>query len=207
MRLGLSVVVLLGCTGLLTPSPFAGDVNLRVSLRGSGPTATHDAEVLRRRFQEVSVEAVLLPIGDDELSMSLSGVAGEQIIAPLIARGVVELRFSDGQVLTNDEIKTASTEVTEFGPSVWVVFTPAGEEHLCEWSESSIGEKLEIRVDDEVLSSPVIREKICGGKAQISMGGMRAPEEMLIEATSLATNLRLEPLSSTWTLESVERGP
>lgn len=205
MRFGLPVVLLLGCTGLFTPNPFAGNVDLKVSLRGSGPMATHDAEVLRRRLQEVSVEGVLLPIGEDELSMSLSGVAGEQVIAPLIARRVLELRFSDGHVITNDEIKTASTEVTEFGPSVWVVLTPAGKEHLCEWSESSIGEKLEIRVDAEVVSTPVIQEKICVGKAQISMGGMRASEEMFVEATSLAISLRFEPLSSTWTVESVER--
>ena len=63
-------------------------------------------------------------------------------------------------------------------------FDPDSARILAELTAASIGRKLEIRVDGEVVSEPVIREPILGGSIVIS-GSMTAQE-----AGRLAMRLR-----------------
>ncbi|NUN12733.1 MAG: protein translocase subunit SecD [Myxococcales bacterium] len=51
------------------------------------------------------------------------------------------------------------------------------------------GKNMAIMLDDDVNSAPTIREPIRGGRARITMGGNRSPNEILTDARALVTVL------------------
>lgn len=78
---------------------------------------------------------------------------------------------------------------TQGEPYVSLEFDAVGARQFEEVTEKNTGEYMAIMLDDEVNSAPVIKERIGGGRAKISMGGSRHPREILAEAQSLTTVL------------------
>jgi preprotein translocase subunit SecD len=78
---------------------------------------------------------------------------------------------------------------TQGEPYVSLEFDALGAKQFEEVTEKNTGEHMAIMLDDEVNSAPVIKERIGGGRAKISMGGSRHPREILAEAQSLTTVL------------------
>lgn len=74
-------------------------------------------------------------------------------------------------------------------PLVSLQFNNLGSELFAKITRENIGRRLAIFVDGEIVSMPVIREEITGGKATIS-GGFSGPEG-LKEARNLVNNLNL----------------
>jgi len=73
-------------------------------------------------------------------------------------------------------------------PYVSLNFTSNGGRLFGELTEEHVGEFLAILLDDDINSAPVIKEKIAGGSAQITLGAGN-PSEQLKEAQSLVTVL------------------
>jgi preprotein translocase subunit SecD len=53
-------------------------------------------------------------------------------------------------------------------PQIDVTFTPEGTKRFAEVSRQSINKRLAIMIDGQIVSAPVIRSEIPGGKAMIS---------------------------------------
>ena len=78
---------------------------------------------------------------------------------------------------------------TQGEPYVSLEFDSVGARLFEEVTEKNTGEYMAIMLDDEVNSAPVIRERIGGGRAKITLGGARHPREVLKEAQALVTVL------------------
>ena len=92
--------------------------------------------------------------------------------------------------VTGDHLTRAMTLFeTQGEPYVSIEFDAIGARQFEGVTEKYVGEYMAIMLDDEVSSAPVIKERIGGGRAKISMGGSRHPQEVLKEAQSLVTVL------------------
>lgn len=106
--------------------------------------------------------------------------------------------------LTGRDVAEASVGFNDWGEAyVSVEFTPAGGARFGEETGKHVDRNLAIIVDGEVVSAPVIREPITGGRAQITLGAGK-PQELQEEARSLAARLSSGYLGVDLSVSSVE---
>ena len=74
-------------------------------------------------------------------------------------------------------------------PRVSLVFDEAGAVAFADLSEALVQRLLAIVLDGRVLSAPKVMERIDGGRAQITLGAGRPPQELFEEARGLAAVL------------------
>ena len=79
------------------------------------------------------------------------------------------------------------------GVVVHMSFKPRGSTKFCEMTSANVGKQFAILLDDKIMSAPSIRTSICGGRAQIEMGGSLDPER---EANNLSLVLRTGSLNA-----------
>jgi SecD/SecF fusion protein len=92
-------------------------------------------------------------------------------------------------LMTGDMVKNAVVRIGDFNePYVSLDLTDRGGRVFGQVTEKSVGQRLAIVLDDVVRSAPVIRERILGGRAQISGNFTHA------EASDLAIVLRVGAL-------------
>ncbi len=94
--------------------------------------------------------------------------------------------------LTGEFINDARVAVDQRDrrPFVSLTFDAAGAGIFCELTTEHVKKRMGIQLDDVVNSAPVINEPICGGRAQITMGGnFRSQQELFDEARDLVTVL------------------
>jgi len=92
--------------------------------------------------------------------------------------------------VTGDHLTRAMVLFENQGePYVSLEFDAIGAKQFETVTEENTGEYMAIMLDDEVNSAPVIKERIGGGRAKISLGGNRPRQEILKEAQSLVTVL------------------
>ncbi len=192
----------LACTGFGASGPFSGDGGLELVLEGSSETADVDAPVLAARFEDVGVDATAEVLAPNQVELKLQGIDVSLDRSALLARSVVEIRFPNGEVLSNDAIADAEAATSEYNqmPLVQLTLTDSGGKQFCTLSGQSVGEVVAIHLDGQVLSEPIVQEAICGGRIQITMGGPETFEHLMHEANGLASALRTDPLASEWTL-------
>lgn len=92
--------------------------------------------------------------------------------------------------VTGDHLTQAMVQFETTGePSVSIEFDSQGARAFEQVTAANVGEYMAIMLDEEVNSAPVIKEKIGGGRARISLGGARAANEILADAQALVTVL------------------
>ncbi len=94
--------------------------------------------------------------------------------------------------LTGDYITDASTNQDQqnFGQYyVSMTFSPAGADRFEEVTGANVNRRFAVILDDLIDSAPVIKQKIAGGRAQITMGS-GDPEKQLHDARQLELVLR-----------------
>jgi len=75
-------------------------------------------------------------------------------------------------------------------PFVSLTFDGTGATLFCDLTTDNVKKRMAIMLDDAVNSAPVINEPICGGRAQITLGGLfRTSQELFDEARDLVTVL------------------
>ncbi|MFK7928870.1 MAG: protein translocase subunit SecD, partial [Myxococcota bacterium] len=90
-------------------------------------------------------------------------------------------------------------------PNVSLEFKPAGTTTFCDFTTVHVDDRFAIILDGEVQSAPSINERICGGRAQITMGQSM---EAQAEAKALAVVLRTGSLNAPVQVGSVRQiGP
>lgn len=83
--------------------------------------------------------------------------------------------ISGDVVLSNADISSAKVASGPNGPLIEIVFTKAGAEKFATVTENNIRNPLGILVDGQLISAPIVMDRIVGGKAQI--WGSFSPEE------------------------------
>ncbi len=92
--------------------------------------------------------------------------------------------------VTGEHLTRAMASFDQQGkPFVSVEFDSTGARQFAKVTEKNVGEYMAIMLDNQVYSAPVIKERIPGGRARITMGGARPPREVLKDAQSLVTVL------------------
>jgi len=110
-------------------------------------------------------------------------------------------------VLTGQDVAGADVQFdpTTQQPGVSLEFKPAGASVFCDFTGQHVKDRFAIILDGHVESAPSINERICGGRARISMGtAVNASEE----AKALAVVLRTGSLNAPVSIGSVRQiGP
>ena len=76
--------------------------------------------------------------------------------------------ISDDVVLSNVDVDSARVVSGSIGPEIEIVFTKAGAERFATATENNINKPLGILIDNQLISAPVVMDKITGGKAIIT---------------------------------------
>lgn len=107
-------------------------------------------------------------------------------------------------LLTGADLRRADVVHTPYGPAVSIHLTPEGAVRFGEATGAAVGRKAAIVLDGEVLSAPVIQERIDGGRVQITMGA--GSSDAVEFSRVLASSLRVGALDGTWVVEE-QRAP
>ena len=76
--------------------------------------------------------------------------------------------ISDNVVLSNVDVKSARVVSGPIGPQVEITFTMKGAERFEAVTENNIRKPLGILIDGQLISAPIVMDKISGGKALIA---------------------------------------
>ncbi len=107
--------------------------------------------------------------------------------------------------LTGDQVTKAVVHKDEaLGYVVNLSFSGEGAKALGLLTEAIVGRKLAIMLDNEVLSAPVVREAITGGKAMVYMGGFGSGEAEEARAKRIASLITSGRSGSALKLVSLE---
>jgi preprotein translocase subunit SecD len=112
--------------------------------------------------------------------------------------------------VTGDDLADASVQIDqqENTPYVALEFTPRGAESFERITSRNVQKRFAIVLDDRVDSAPVIKQRIAGGRAQITLGGYKSYNELLKEAGDLVVVLRAGALPAPITPVNEQRvGP
>ena len=117
--------------------------------------------------------------GKDRVIVELPGVKNTDEAIDIIGK-IAQLTFAEtgteeepGLVptnLTGADLESADVvfDQTTGKPTVLIKFDPEGAKKFEEITEKNVGKPLPILLDSDVVSAPVVQEKIAGGSAQIS---------------------------------------
>jgi preprotein translocase subunit SecD len=100
-----------------------------------------------------------------------------------------EYLFAEAKV-SGDHLTRAQVFYKESGePYVSLEFNSLGAKMFEEVTAAHVNDYMAVMLDEDINSAPVIKERIGGGRAQITLGGSRSPQELLAEAQSMVTVL------------------
>jgi preprotein translocase subunit SecD len=129
------------------------------------------------------------------------GVAADRVLArqaPLELGGPeMHVVLLGGPELTNDHIAGSVSGTDDYTgePRVIVTLTAEGKQLFLDLSTRTVGRRIAIALDGEVVSAPVVREPIPGGVIQISLGSAGSFEESSARTEVLAAQLGATALS------------
>lgn len=136
-------------------------IEKRVNLFG-----VSESSVLRSSFGGNERIVVELPgIDDLDSAKQLVGKTAQLVFAEV--KGENELASTD---LTGSDLRSARVayDTVSGAPVISIEFTDEGSRKFEELTGRNVGKPIPIVLDDQIISAPVVNEKIIGGKAQIS---------------------------------------
>lgn len=110
-------------------------------------------------------------------------------------------------ILTGDHVADAEVLWDERTgrPEVNLVFSAEGAETFARVTRENIGRRLAIVLNGDVTSAPVIMSEISGGRARITLGGLKGPLQLQMEAQELAAQLKARNLPAKVILARTEQ--
>ena len=124
------------------------------------------SKVLQRRLTLLGIAESSIVVEGETLNLTISTSKGPSQSLDLITRiGRVDLAVND-QVL----IEAEEFEHFDLRPrgEIHVALSEAGKRKLATWTSENIGQALPLRLDGEILMSPIVKEPIRDGKVLIS---------------------------------------
>ncbi|HEY8486938.1 MAG TPA: protein translocase subunit SecD [Limnochordales bacterium] len=182
-RLLVTVAVVLVCAAVVARRPvrlgldLKGGVHLVLEAQETpGAPVTEESleralTVVRRRVDGLGVaEPVIQRQGARRIVVELPGVVDPRQAREVLGRtALLEFRSPEGRTeLTGAHLVRASLSRDQLGrPAVALEFDSEGARRFEEMTRRYLGLQIPIVLDGEVLSSPVVRSVITGGRAQI----------------------------------------
>ncbi|ANU08295.1 protein translocase subunit SecD [Paraurantiacibacter namhicola] len=169
-----------------------GDTRIVVQVPGLG-----DPEALKELLGKTAALEFKLVVREASQDEVLSGLAAEGQVFPYaesagLPGGVVVERLGgiSGETLTEAQ---QSFDAQDNSPVVDITFDPDGARKFSRMTTQNTGERFAIILDDEVISAPVMREPIRGGRSQISGGfTVESANQLAIQLQSGALPVALE---------------
>lgn len=128
-------------------------------------------ELLSMRVNKIGVsETTVTTEGENRIRVDIPGkFESKDIIDTLSKTGELTFKAPDGSVLlTGKDVKNASARVDQNGaPIIDLEFNDEGTEKFRSATEKYVGQQISIYMDEELLTSPVVRSVINDGKAVI----------------------------------------
>lgn len=145
--------------------------------------------IMERRVNELGLtEPIVQREGERRVIIELAGIKDPDAAIQTIGKtAMLEFKDEEGHtLLTGNDLKDAQAVMRQdSGQSVVTLeFSDEGTKKFADATLANVGRQIAILLDGEVLTDPVVREPIFGGKAEIS--GQRSLEE----AQRLAVLLR-----------------
>lgn len=145
--------------------------------------------IMERRINELGLtEPIIQREGERRVIIELPGIKDPDAAIQTIGKtAMLEFKDEDGNtLLTGTDLKDAQPAMNQQNNSAVVnlEFSDEGAEKFADATLKNVGRTISILLDGEVLTDPVVREPIMGGRAEIS--GQRDLEE----AQRLAVLLR-----------------
>ncbi len=205
----LKLIVVLVLTGAFCVLGYLNAKNIKLGLDLNGgvsityqtvdenPTKEQMSDTvykLQLKAQGYSDEAQVYQEGKNRINIDIPGATdANAILEELGEPGTLEFADEDGNVLlTGDDVKTATAGMTnENNKKEYVIelnFTEAGAKKFAEATKNNVGKRIFIIYNNDVISSPNVKEAINGGQASIS------PIESYEEANNIASTIRIGAL-------------
>lgn len=145
--------------------------------------------IMERRVNELGLtEPIVQREGERRVIIELAGIKDpDKAIATIGKTAMLEFKDEDGNtILTGTDLKDAQAAMRQDNGQciVSLEFSDEGSKKFADATLANVGRQIAILLDGEVLTDPVVREPILGGRAEIS--GQRDLEE----AQRLAVLLR-----------------
>ena len=205
----LKLIVVLVLTGAFCVLGYLNAKNIKLGLDLNGgvsityqtvdenPTKEQMSDTvykLQLKAQGYSDEAQVYQEGKNRINIDIPGTTdANAILEELGEPGTLEFADENGNVLlTGDDVKTATAGMTnENNKKEYVIelnFTEAGAKKFAEATKNNVGKRIFIIYNNDVISSPNVKEAINGGQASIS------PIESYEEANNIASTIRIGAL-------------
>ena len=205
----LKLIVVLVLTGAFCVLGYLNAKNIKLGLDLNGgvsityqtvdenPTKEQMSDTvykLQLKAQGYSDEAQVYQEGKNRINIDIQGATdANAILEELGEPGTLEFADENGNVLlTGDDVKTATAGMTnENNKKEYVIelnFTEAGAKKFAEATKNNVGKRIFIIYNNDVISSPNVKEAINGGQASIS------PIESYEEANNIASTIRIGAL-------------
>ena len=205
----LKLIVVLVLTGAFCVLGYLNAKNIKLGLDLNGgvsityqtvdenPTKEQMSDTvykLQLKAQGYSDEAQVYQEGKNRINIDIPGATdANAILEELGEPGTLEFADENGTVLlTGDDVKTATAGMTnENNKKEYVIelnFTEAGAKKFAEATKNNVGKRIFIIYNNDVISSPNVKEAINGGQASIS------PIESYEEANNIASTIRIGAL-------------
>ena len=174
-----------------------GGVSITYQTVEENPTAEQMSDTvykLQMKAQSYSTEAQVYQEGKNRINIDIPGATdANEILAELGEPGTLQFADEDGNVLlTGDDVKTATAGMTNQNNNreyvIELHFTEAGAAKFAEATKNNVGKRIFIIYNNEVISSPNVKEAITGGQASIS------PIESYEQAQKIASTIRIGAL-------------
>ena len=183
-----------------------GGVSITYQTVDENPTAEQMSDTvykLQLKAQSYSDEAQVYQEGKNRINIDIPGATdANAILEELGEPGTLEFADENGNVLlTGDDVKTASAGMTNQNNNKEYVielnFNEAGAKKFEEATKNNVGKRIFIIYNNEVISSPNVKEAISGGQASIS------PIESYEEANKIASTIRSNVIGATLGVEAI----
>ncbi len=178
---------------------LAGGVSITYQAKGD-PTSEQMSDTiykLQQRVQNYSTESEVYQEGSDRINIDIPGVSDANSILEELGKPG-SLTFVDSQgntILDGTHVASAQAGIDKSDATkgdqyvVSLTFDDEGTKAFADATTNNVGKPIYIIYDDEIVSSPVVREAITGGQCRID--GMKDYEE----AENLASTIRIGSLS------------
>ena len=188
--LAISVALISGCNASVTSTPNSMRGILRPQSSASIEDILADATIIKERLEEFGFPYASVFVNEDDegshIVIETPKMDDIDVIIELLTNvGTLSFTDASGTVyLTNSDVKKASAGYDEHGNPVTILeLTPDGTSNFSLATEQLLGNTMYIMIDDNIVSAPVINEKII--TSSVNVGGLEEYEHA--KALAIAT--------------------
>ncbi len=174
---------------------------IKLNREGGAPFLSSMGENARKQLEEFIATAT--PSMPEGREMGVECIPNKTVrnlcdgYRTLLLHSKVELT---GDSIIGAEVMQDTNAVGGPKPYVSLEFDAQGAQEFERITGENIQKRMAIVLEQTVSSAPVIQSKIAGGRAQITLGGFRPIQELLADASELATVLKAGALPAPVTI-------